>query len=100
VKSYKTGSLLVYYLVLYNIAEKEEGEMLMRSETLQGELVVYQSDWMPVSSRAVGREKRGIEIGGQVNLSLKPGVYELRISIKIAKSDKPTQRTVIFAVEE
>lgn len=100
VKSYKTGGLLVYYLVLYNIAEKDEGEMLMRSETLQGEQVVYQSDWMPISSRAVGREKRGVEIGGQVNLSLKPGVYELRISIKNAKSDKPTQRTVIFAVEE
>jgi hypothetical protein len=99
-KAYKSGSLLVYYLVLYNLSAKEEEEMLVRSETIQEEQVIYQSDWQPLRSRLIGKEKRGLEIGGQMNLSLKPGIYELRISIRNAKSDQATRRTVLFAVED
>ncbi len=99
-KAYKSGSLLIYYLVLYNLSDKEEEEMLVRSETIQEEQAIYQSDWQPLRSRLIGKEKRGLEIGGQMNLSLKPGIYELRISIRNAKSDQATRRTVLFAVED
>jgi hypothetical protein len=40
----------------------------------------------PVAARLIGREKKGIEIGGQLALELQPGLYELRISVTDSKT--------------
>lgn len=100
IKSYKTGSMLVYYAMLYNLAEKDESETLLQSEIFQGESPVYQSGWQPLRSRVVGKEKKGLEIGGQMNLSLQTGVYELRLSTKNTRSDQSTKQAIFFAIEE
>jgi VWFA-related protein len=100
IKSYKSESVLVYYLMLYNLAEKDEAGALMQSEILQGESSVYKSEWQPVTSRTVGKEKKGLELGGQIKLFLPPGVYELRISVKDPRSNKTTKQSTFFAIEE
>lgn len=43
--------------------------------------MIHKTEWQPVTSRVIGRDKKGIEIGGQLALALQPGVYELRITI-------------------
>jgi VWFA-related protein len=100
IKSYKSGSRLVYYTMLYNLADKDETETHIQSEIHQGEAAVYQSDWQPLRSRVVGKERKGLEIGGQLNLSLERGIYELRLTIKNIRTNQTTRQSVFFAVED
>ncbi|PYT03677.1 MAG: hypothetical protein DMF60_17625 [Acidobacteria bacterium] len=44
-------------------------------------------------------DKKGLEIGGQLMLKLPPGLYELRISVRNAKSKQTAERVVAFGVE-
>jgi hypothetical protein len=60
---------------------------------------VFQGQWQPMSSRTVGKDASGTNIGGQIKLGLKPGIYELHIQVKDQKSKRPTEQTVIFGVE-
>jgi hypothetical protein len=100
VKCYKTGSPLLYYLMIYN-APSTTGEtgLTMQWEIAEAGKVIQRTEWQPVASRLIGRDKKGIEIGGQLRLTLKPGVYELRIAVTNSKSKQTAQRTVPFAIE-
>jgi hypothetical protein len=60
--------------------------------------VVYQSPQEPIASRLIGREKKGISIGGKIQVGMEPGIYELRISVTDTKKKKTTQETVTFGV--
>lgn len=101
IKFYKANSALVYYFMVYNglSEKKEEGDLLMRSEILKGEDEVFMGMWQPMDSRIMGKDRKGVEVGGQINLALAPGIYQLRIKIKDAKSNKIEQRSVAFGVE-
>ena len=61
--------------------------------------VIHRTEWQPVASRLIGRDKKGIEVGGQLALKLPPGVYELRISVTDSRSKQKAQRSVTFAIE-
>lgn len=98
VRSYKSPGVLVYYLMLYNAPSSTASELTIQSEISQNEKVVYQSEENPVSSRMVGRDNKGMEIGGRLNLTLEPGFYELRLAIK-DKSNRQSRRSIAFAVE-
>ena len=97
IASYGTGKPILYYLMIYN--GREDSDLKMQWEIAGSSKVIHQTEWQPVTSRIVGRDKRGIEIGGQLNLPLAPGIYELRISVSDSKSKQTAQRTVVFAVE-
>jgi hypothetical protein len=47
--------------------------------------------WVDIPSLA---QNKGIDIG-----KFGPGVYELRVSVKDPRSNKPVQRTAVFSVE-
>lgn len=100
IKYYKTDSPLLYYLMIYN-APSTTGEsgLTMQWEIAEAGMVIQRTEWQPVASRLIGRDKKGIEIGGQLRLTLKPGVYELRIAVTNSKSKQTAQRTVPFAIE-
>jgi VWFA-related protein len=98
IKSYKTGSTMVYYLILYNAPSTVASDMTIRSEIVLNDKVIWGSDPQPVSSRMVGNDNKGIEIGGQVNLELEPGFYTLRLEIK-DKSNHEFRRSVEFLVQ-
>jgi VWFA-related protein len=95
--SYRTGRPILYYLMVYN--GREDSGLKMQWEISASGKVIHQTEWQPVTSRIIGRDKRGIEIGGQLSLPLEPGIYELRISITDAKSKQTAQRTAVFAIE-
>jgi hypothetical protein len=72
----------------------------MQTEIATGDQQIYQSQWQPVSSRAIERNKKGILLAGNLKLNnVKPGIYELRIAVKDSKSKKPAERAILFGVE-
>jgi len=98
IKSYKTGSMLVYYLMLYNAPSSVGSDLTIRSEIALNDKIIYESEPQPVSSRMMGKDNKGIEIGGQLNLDLEPGFYALRVEIK-DKSNREFRRSVEFLVQ-
>ena len=95
--SYRAGSPILYYLLIYNA--RGESDLMMQWEIAEAGKVIHTTEWQPVSSRVIGRDKKGIEIGGQLALTLQPGVYELRITVSNSKSKQTAKRTVAFAIE-
>ena len=71
----------------------------MQWEIAEAGKVIHKTEWQPVTSRVIGRDKKGIEIGGQLALALQSGVYELRITVSDSKSKQTAKRTVAFAIE-
>ena len=98
IKAYKPGSMLVYYLMLYNAPSSIASDLTIRSEIALNDKVIYESEPQPVSSRMVGKDNKGIEIGGQLNLDLEPGFYALRVEIK-DKANHEFRRSVEFLVQ-
>ncbi|HKA23108.1 MAG TPA: VWA domain-containing protein [Blastocatellia bacterium] len=97
IKAYKTGSTLVYYLMLYNATTTAPSDLTIRSEISLNDKVIFESEPQPVTSRMVGRDSKGIEIGGQLNLDIEPGFYSLKVEIK-DKSNREFRRSVEFLV--
>ena len=97
VASYRTGSPILYYLLIYNA--RGESDLKMQWEIAEAGKVIHQTEWQPVASRLIGRDKNAIEIGGQLALTLPPGVYELRITVSDSKSRQTVRRNVAFAIE-
>ena len=77
--------------------DQEAGLLIQREITKSGK-AIYQSRQEPVASRLIAREKKGISIGGRIQVGMEPGIYELRISVTDPKSKKTTQETVTFGI--
>ena len=93
--AFKNGDVVSYRFVVYNVAEAD-GELKM--EVAQGDATVYSGEWQPLSTRAVGNDSRGVEVGGQFKVTLPPGVYTLRLSVKDSRSKKIIRQTLDFEV--
>lgn len=101
VKTYKNGEALVYLFEVYNAAltSQNAGGPVMQLEIIHRDVAIYQSGWQAVASRAVGSDKKGIQVGGQLGLSkMTPGLYELRVTVKEAKAKRGPQQSVMFEV--
>ena len=95
--SYRAGSPILYYLLIYNA--RGESDLKMQWDIAEAGKMIHQTEWQPVTSRVIGRDKKGLEIGGRLALTLQPGVYELRITVTDSKSRQTAKRTVAFAIE-
>jgi VWFA-related protein len=98
VKSYRSGTLLAYYLRVYNLPADSESQTFIQSEISRGEHTVYKGDWQPLASRVSGKDTKGLDIGGQLSVALEPGFYELNISVKSLRLNKTVQRKVAFEI--
>jgi VWFA-related protein len=98
-RAIKAPGTLLYYLMLYNAASSAGGDFTIQSEISQNEKVIYQSEPQSVASRTIGRDSKGIEIGGRLSLALEPGVYELRVAVR-DKSNRELRRSIDFLVEQ
>lgn len=97
---YKQGDDLDYHLVIYTGKNPTGKDLSIQTEVVQNDKPVYQGQWADVESRAIERDNKGIEVGGSLALKgISPGVYELRVTVKVAGSKKPVQRVVAFGVE-
>jgi hypothetical protein len=99
--SFKSGQTAFYRLVVYNAQGSGQGDSgaTMKVELLQSETVIFQGGWQPLSARTVGKDAKGIEVGGQLELGLDPGFYSLRVSVKGPKSKKTVQQSADLEIE-
>jgi VWFA-related protein len=75
--------------------------LMLKTDLLTGGKPVRQSRWMPVTANAkVVDGEEQVFVGGKVNLTgLKPGIYELSVSVMDSGLDKIAQRTAMFGIE-
>jgi VWFA-related protein len=114
IRLYQRGEVLAYFLRIYppnnqkpanlqNQANKQnpaDTEITIQTQIAQGDRLIFQSQWLPVSARTVATDKISNEISGELKLNtIKPGLYELRVLVKEPKSAQPLQRAVLFSVE-
>ncbi len=102
IRLYQRGEVLAYFLRIYPPQNQKptEPEITFQTQIAQGDRLVFQSQWLPISARAITQDKISAEISGELKLNtIKPGLYELRVLVKEKKSEKPLQRVALFSVE-
>lgn len=106
IRVYKRGEVLSYDMMVYPALSKASknaqtsDDLLMQTQFIQSDQQVFQSQWRPVTSRAVENGKKALHVSEQFKLNnVKPGIYELRVTVKDPKSKKPIERGVLFGVE-
>ena len=102
IRFYKSGQPLVFDVRLYSGAIQASGEngLMMQAEILLEGTSVKQSSWAPVNANVIGKDKIGLDVRGQVNLDLRPGIYELRLQFRDSKMKVPIQQTTFFGVDD
>jgi hypothetical protein len=78
-----------------------DSNLVWMREVLQDGKPLKQESWQPIAAEEKTYDANGwFDLDGDVELSeFKPGVYELRVSVKDSKSSKAIQRSTVFAVE-
>ena len=101
IRRYNAGLPVVYFFRLYNSpADKVETAPVMQIEILKDEKPIITIPWQPVTARQLGKDSKGLVIGGQLAMpKMQPGIYELRVSVKGSSMKKPVQRSVAFGIE-
>jgi VWFA-related protein len=99
---YAQGEFCDYVFRVYpNTQTSTESKLSMMREILQDGRLIKQESWKTLSEEEKYKDsKGGFDVGGSVDLKdFKPGIYELRISVKDAQSNKTAQRTTVFSIE-
>ncbi len=76
-------------------------DLTMKTELLRNGKPVLQSSWRPISGsgKKMGSREQ-VYVGDKVNLrGLDPGIYELSVSVRDARSKKIARRTALIGVE-
>ena len=100
--SFRPGDVAFYRFVVYNaqaLARQQQQGAQLKLEIMQGETRVYEGQWQPLGARVIRSDRKGTEVGGQLKLTLGPGVYTLRLTVKDAGSKQTVQQTTDFEVE-
>jgi VWFA-related protein len=72
----------------------------LQTEIWQGETVISKGDWLPVESRTLDRDEKGLTVGGQLILNNFPvGIFELRIHVRVKGKKSGTHRMTVFGIE-
>lgn len=97
---FRQADNLAYACMIYNAPFQSPGDDLrMQLELFKGERRIYLKPWFPVLSSSSAKDKFGMEITGQLGLqSLQPGIFELRVTVRTAKSDQTARRAISFVV--
>ncbi|MDQ3907696.1 MAG: VWA domain-containing protein [Acidobacteriota bacterium] len=98
--TYKSGEPIFYRFVAYNTGGADrESAASVKVDIVREDDPVYEGSWQPLASRAVRRDAKGVEAGGQLRASLAPGLYTLRVTLKDA-SNKTQQQEIDFQIEQ
>jgi len=72
----------------------------MQIEIMQDEKPILTVPWQPAATLQLQKDAKGLVIGGQLGLrNVKPGVYDLRVSVKDPKMKHPIQINVLFGIK-
>ncbi|MBO0862513.1 MAG: VWA domain-containing protein [Chloracidobacterium sp.] len=101
IRYYKTGQPILYFYRLYNaLDDKGEADAQMMIEIMRDEKPILTIPWQPVSTRQLGKDAKGLVIGGQLALkNVQSGIYDLRVSVKTPKMKRPVQRSATLGIE-
>lgn len=92
----------IYALRLYQTANPNSPleELEMQTEIWQNDKAVNQSAWVPVTSRIIERDAKGVTLAGQLQLlNFRDGIYELRVNVRAKGKKAGAQRITVFGVE-
>jgi VWFA-related protein len=101
IRLYARGNACNYFFRVYRGMQPPSSGLMLRKEFLQSGVPVKQEPWQLMSEEEAKPDSKGwFDITGKVDLAeFKPGIYEMRISVKDNKSDVSAQRSAIFGVE-
>lgn len=102
ISMFHVADYIAYFSRAYSdfSSEKGSGDLRVRAQILQGEKILLEDEWHPLSSLVIGRERSSVEFGGQLSLkTLNPGVYELRVVIADQKSKHIAKQAKIFEIQ-
>ncbi len=100
IRFYAHDQPIIYFFRVYQAAQSATEGLVMQTEFIQDGKSIAQSAWQPVSERQIGKDKKGLGVGGQIQLTgLKSGIYEMRVTVKDPGSKRTAQRTVAFGIE-
>jgi VWFA-related protein len=76
-------------------------DLAVMMELLRDGKPIRQEPWRQLTDEEKIADKKGwVDLDGEVNLGgLDSGIYELRVSVKEAPSNKTVQRTIVFGLE-
>jgi len=90
-----------YFFRVYPGAQpfEQSNFQFMKEYLLDGE-TIKQEPWKPLSADETDAGKGWLDVEGELDLSgFNPGIYEMRVSVKDARSNKIVQRAAVFGVE-
>lgn len=99
---YRPGQPILYLFWLYNAVPNDQSETdaQMQIEVWREDQRISMLSWVPAKDRVFEKDAKGLIIGGTLNIpDLKPGIYELRISVKNSKQKQPIERVAAFGIE-
>jgi hypothetical protein len=101
VKLYRSGDALIYQMMIYPpSAQTTVVDLTMQLQVLRGRESIFQSAWLPVTTRLAGQDKKGIAVYGQLDLhTVAPGLYEFQITVKDARTNQTALQNTAFGVE-
>ncbi|MBN1571411.1 MAG: VWA domain-containing protein [Acidobacteria bacterium] len=89
------------FRVFRNINTPIGADLALKTELLKDGKPIKQKEWLSLIKEQKDKDDKGnIYVGGKVNLAgLAPGIYELNVSVKDARSKKTAHRTAVFGIE-
>ena len=100
IRFYKQGSEMTYNLRIYQKnGATDDNTLSMQTQIADSGVVLKQGDWQQIGSRIIAKHTAGIDVGDKIKLDMKPGIYELRVSVKDEKTKHPIEQSVVFGIE-
>jgi VWFA-related protein len=102
VSLFRNADFIAFFCTAYNTAtiEKEGGALTARVQILQDSKTVLEDVTIPFASLLIQKENNAVKFGSQVNLKkLKPGMYEMRITIANQKGNRTATVNRLFEIE-
>ena len=97
IRYYKADQAVIFLFRLYNAAD-DKAEM--RIEIMKDEKPVIAVPWKPVSTQELGKDAKGLLIGGKLAIAkIPPGIYDMRVSVKSPRMKRPIQCSAAFGIE-
>ena len=99
---YARGDFCDYFFRIFPGAPSTaNAEFVVMQELLQNDKVIRTGTWQSVAEEAKYKDSKGwFDVGGEVDLKgLNPGIYELRVRVKNAQSEKMTHRSTVFSID-
>ena len=100
VNLYRPSDIIVYSERAYKsgLGEQDAGTSVQVA-VLQGERLLQQGEWMPMSAFVFNKDKDSVEFGGVIKAAdFKAGLYTLRITVKEANSKAVIAKETNFEV--